>query len=152
MRPIVLLLTLALAVPATRAYAQAVAPTPLLPSAVVLAEPHATGPAKPASGFGRLLLGEALAVGVSSIGFAENGGRIKAGVFALGGLLLLRDFLEARPVTASRGHAVAIAGLAALAVADLAMERDGASRGTIVAVDLVALHAIALGARDRSPR
>lgn len=125
---------------------------PLVPAAVVVADAGTADAPASRGGLGRFVLGEVIAGSVSSIGFAENGGRIKAGVFAAGGLLVLRDFFEARPLTPTRGHAVTIAGLAALAVADLAMEREGASRGTIVLVDFLALHAIALAARDRSPR
>lgn len=111
-----------------------------------------SGPPANRRGLGGPLLAEAAAVGLSSIGFAEGGGNVKAALFATGGLLVTRDLFEVRPVTATRGHLVTIAGLTALAVADVVMERDGSARGTIVLVDLLALHAIAWAARDRSPR
>lgn len=98
-------------------------------------------------GIGRVIALEALAGAVSSVGFLENGGRVKAGLFGAGALLVTRDLFETRPVTATRGHLVTIVGLAALAVGDLAMEHDGASRGRVVLVDFAALNAIALAAR-----
>ncbi len=104
-------------------------------------------PALAPRSLGRVVVLEAAAGAISSLGFLEHGGRIKAGLFATSSLLVARDLFEARPVTFTRGHAVAIAGLAALAVADVALERDGAPRERIVLVDFAALNAIALAAR-----
>ncbi len=108
--------------------------------------PEVAPPLAP-GGIGRMVALEALAGALSSVGFLEHGGRVKAGLFAGGALLVTRDLYEARPVTVTRGHVVTIVGLVALAVGDLALERDGASRGRVVLVDFAALNAIALAAR-----
>jgi hypothetical protein len=145
-----------LAIAATGAAAAGTEPlvTQLTPC-VLLAGPLAAEPARapsaavahPGPRWGRWLAAEALAAGISSIGFADGGGRVKAGIYAGGLVLVTRDLFEGTPPTPTRGHVATIVGLAALAVADVAMERDGVSRGTLVGVNFAALNAIAFAAR-----